>query len=149
MRIGQALGLRHEDIRSWDNEIDTVYRTDNANGALSKKKEPYTVHISKELMGLYSDYLCNEYPLESGSDYVFVNLKGNNIGAPLKRDSIQSLFERLQEKTKIDFHPYKLCHTHATELFGTDGKWLMSRSVWDTPTSTPPSTPTPIWITMT
>ena len=24
MRIGQALGLRHSDIRSWDNEIDIV-----------------------------------------------------------------------------------------------------------------------------
>jgi integrase len=116
MRIGQALGLRHEDVRSWDNEIEIVYRTDNANGALAKGKEPYTVHVSKELMGLYSDYLSNEYPLESGSDYVFVNLKGDNIGAPLKRDSIQSLFERLQKVTGIDFHPHILRHTHATEL---------------------------------
>lgn len=116
MRIGQALGLRHEDIRSWDNEIDIVYRADNANGAMSKNKERYTVHVSKELMGLYSDYLCNEYPLQFGSDYVFVNLKGNNVGAPLKRDSIQSLFERLQKITRIDFHPHQLRHTHATEL---------------------------------
>jgi len=33
MRIGQALGLRHSDLNSWDNEIWIVSRDDNVNGA--------------------------------------------------------------------------------------------------------------------
>ncbi len=33
MRIGQALGLRHSDIHSWDNEIQITSRNDNANRA--------------------------------------------------------------------------------------------------------------------
>lgn len=129
MRIGQALGLRHEDIRSWDNEIDIVPRSDNANGALPKTKEKYTIHVSKELMGLYSEYLCTEFPLDSGSDYVFVNLKGGKIGTPVKRDSISSLFERLKKTTGIDFHPHMLRHTHATDLIrqGWDMAYVQKR----------------------
>jgi hypothetical protein len=41
MQIGQALKLRHEDVRSWDNEIEIVYRADNANGALAKEGALY------------------------------------------------------------------------------------------------------------
>ena len=74
MRIGQALGLRHADIRSYDGEIDIIPRANN-NGALSKSRSPYTVHVSKELMELYADYLAHEYQ-EATHDYVFVNWWG-------------------------------------------------------------------------
>ena len=33
MRIGECLGLRHEDIKSWDKTIHVVPRGDNANAA--------------------------------------------------------------------------------------------------------------------
>src|SRR5260370_30911606 len=71
MRIGQVLGLRHADIRSYDGEIDIVPRT-NSNGALAKSRSPYTVHVSKELMELYADHLVNEYQ-DATHDFVFVN----------------------------------------------------------------------------
>jgi integrase/recombinase XerD len=51
MRVGQVLGLRHADIRSYDGEIDIIPRA-NSNGALAKSRSPYTVHVSKELMEL-------------------------------------------------------------------------------------------------
>jgi integrase/recombinase XerD len=35
MRVGQALGLRHEDVVTWENRIEIVSREDNANGARS------------------------------------------------------------------------------------------------------------------
>jgi integrase len=44
MRIGQVLGLRRADIRSYDGEIEIVPRT-NSNGALAKARSPYTVHV--------------------------------------------------------------------------------------------------------
>ena len=36
MRVGQALGLRHEDVVTWENRIEIVCRDDNANGARGK-----------------------------------------------------------------------------------------------------------------
>jgi hypothetical protein len=76
MRIGQALGLRHADIRSYDGAIDIVPRA-NSNGALAKSRSPYVVHVSKQAMALYADYLVHEYG-EVSHDYVFVNWWGAN-----------------------------------------------------------------------
>jgi integrase len=56
VRIGQALGLRHEDVRSYDKEIHIVQRL-NLNGARTKSREPNTVHVSRDLMALYAEYL--------------------------------------------------------------------------------------------
>ncbi len=38
MRIGQALGLRHEDVVSHERRIELVPREDNANGARGKRE---------------------------------------------------------------------------------------------------------------
>ncbi|MBD2164963.1 tyrosine-type recombinase/integrase [Calothrix membranacea FACHB-236] len=128
MRIGQALGLRHEDIHSWDNVICIVPRYDNANGARAKTRETYNIHISKELMGLYTDYLLKEFD-EIESDYVFVNLWDGVIGQPMKYSAIADLFRRLSQKTGIDVHPHILRHTHATELIrnGWDAAHVQKR----------------------
>lgn len=125
MRVGQALGLRHSDIRTWDNEIDIVWRDDNTNGARSKSKVSNTLHVPKELMSLYTQYLVDEYPVEVGSDYVFVNCWGGEIGRPLQYQNASELLERLGKKTGIDVHAHLFRHTHATELI-REG-WDMSR----------------------
>lgn len=116
MRIGQVLGLRHEDIHSWDNQIHLTPRTDNINSARAKSINPYTVHVSKQLMALYSDYLINEYPEDADSDYVFVNIWEGQTGNPLTYATVSALFQRLQKKTGIKVHPHLFRHTHATEL---------------------------------
>jgi integrase/recombinase XerD len=128
MRIGQALGLRHEDIHSWDNVICIVPRDDNANGARAKTRETYNIHVSKELMGLYTDYLLKEFD-EIDSDYVFVNLWDGVIGQPMKYSAIADLFRRLSQKIGIDVHPHILRHTHATELIrnGWDAAHVQKR----------------------
>ncbi|MBW4571703.1 MAG: site-specific integrase [Tolypothrix carrinoi HA7290-LM1] len=122
IRIGQALGLRHEDIHSWDNLLIITKRTDNANGARAKNKDPLLVHVSKELMTLYSDYLLNEYPEDKDSDYVFVNIWEGQIGQPMTYSTVSDLCQRLQKVTGIKLHPHMFRHTHATELI---------RSGWD------------------
>lgn len=119
MRIGQAIGLRHEDVLSWDNQIQIVYRDDNANGARSKSRDSNTLHVSKDLMGLYTKYLKEELMEILGddlSDYVFVNLWDGEIGAPMTYSSVMDLFNRLKRKTGIAIHPHMLRHTHATDL---------------------------------
>ncbi|MEH2218734.1 MAG: tyrosine-type recombinase/integrase [Nostoc sp.] len=119
MRIGQALGLRHEDIQSWDNLIKIIPRDDNANGARAKGNSPYNVDVTKELMGLYSQYLQDEFMEILGddlSDYVFVNLWDGRIGSPMTYSNVMDLFNRLKRKTGIAAHPHMLRHTHATSL---------------------------------
>ncbi len=127
MRIGQALGLRHADIRSFDGEIDIVPRA-NSNGARAKSRSPYTVHVSKELMTLYADYLVHEYQ-EASHDYVFVNLFGGRIGAPMTYSSVIDLFRKLSRKTGIRATPHMFRHTHATELLraGWDAAYVQRR----------------------
>jgi len=121
MRIGQALGLRHADVVSWDNEIRIVARDSNLNGARSKSLQSYTVHVTQELMRLYTEYLVNEFA-ETDSDYVFVNLWSGPIGTPMTYSNVVDLFRRLRQKTGIRVHPHLFRHTHATELI---------RSGWD------------------
>lgn len=116
MRIGQALGLRHEDMRSWDQEIHVLYRTDNLNGARAKSKNPNVVHVSQAVMNLYSLYLIDEYPEHVDSDYVFVNIWDGEIGHPLSYSTATSLFRRLSREVGFKVHPHLLRHTHATEL---------------------------------
>ncbi len=116
MRVGQALGLRHEDIHSWDNVVRIVPRVNNVNGARAKTREAYTLHVPADLMALYTDYLVQEFG-EMESDYVFVNLWEGQIGAPMKYATIADLFARLGKKTGIvDMHPHRLRHTHGTQL---------------------------------
>lgn len=54
MRIGQALSLYHKDVCSWNNEVILKPRTDLENGARSKSRKTYTVHVTPELMSLYN-----------------------------------------------------------------------------------------------
>jgi site-specific recombinase XerD len=114
MRIGQALGLRHQDIESREKLIHIVPR-DNQNGARSKNRAPQTIHVSASLMRLYAEFLVAEVQ-NMVSEYVFVNLWREPIGEPMSSKGVEDLFRRLRRKTGIDVHPHLLRHTHATEL---------------------------------
>lgn len=62
LRIGEALGLRHEDMVTGMLEINVVPRLDNINHVRAKSGVERKVHVSKELMRWYSAYLIDEYP---------------------------------------------------------------------------------------
>ncbi len=128
MRIGQVLGLRHEDVKIWANTIRVVPRLDNPNGARAKHVEPYEIHVSTELMALYRDYLVSELG-EASSAYVFINLWEGAIGQPMQYPTIAALFRRLSMKTGLQVHPHMLRHTHATELIrsGWDAAYVQKR----------------------
>lgn len=128
LRVGQALGLRHEDIHSWDKIIWVVPREQNVNGARAKAREPYAVHVSANLMALYTNYLIQEFD-EIESDYVFVNLWEGARGQPLSYETVIDLFRRLGRATGVHAHPHLLRHTHATELIrsGMDAAYVQKR----------------------
>ena len=123
MRIGEILGLRHEDIRSQGiNEIHVTPRTDNLNHSRTKNGKHRVIHVSQDLLKLYSSYLIEEYPDDIDCDFVFVNCWDGEIGQPLHYSSVNGLFNRLEKKTGVKATPHLFRHTHATELI---------RAEWD------------------
>ena len=114
MRVGEALGLRHEDIAAAEREVTVVPRH-NANGARTKSASTRTIPVSAELVRLYADYLHEEYG-DLDSDYVFVNLWGRPHGHPLAYPAVYDLVCRLRRQTGIDFDPHWYRHTTATRL---------------------------------
>lgn len=114
MRIGEALGLRHEDVVAAASQI-TVQRRVNDNGARSKSRSSRTVPVRAELIRLYADYLHSEYG-DLNSDYVFVNLWGRPHGHPLTYTAVYDLVKRLRRRTGIDFDPHWYRHTAATRM---------------------------------
>ncbi|TDC77352.1 site-specific integrase [Actinomadura sp. 7K507] len=114
MRIGEALGLRHEDITAAERQITVTPRI-NANGARTKSAASRTIPVSAELIRLYADYLHEEYG-ELDSDYVFVNLWGRPHGHPLAYAAVYDLVRRLRRRTGLDFDPHWYRHTMATRM---------------------------------
>jgi site-specific recombinase XerD len=68
IRIGEALGLRHEDLAAAEGEL-TVTPRENDNRARAKSARTRTIPVSPEVIRLYADYLHEEYG-ELDSDYV-------------------------------------------------------------------------------
>ena len=114
MRIGEALGLRHEDIAAAEREVTVLPRI-NANGARSKSAACRVIPVSAELVRLYADYLHDEYG-DLDSDYVFVNLWGQPQGHPLAYPAVYDLVRRLRRRSGIEFDPHWYRHTAATRL---------------------------------
>ena len=117
VRIGEALGLRHEDMGIAERAV-TVTPRPNANRARAKAGISRVIPASAELMRLYADYLTGEYG-SLDSDYVFVNLWSRPYGRPWTYAAVYDLVLRLRERTGIDFGPHQYRHTYAT--------WLLRR----------------------
>lgn len=114
MRVGEALGLRHEDLAAAEREV-TVTPRDNDNGARSKSREPRSIPVSAGLVRLYADYLHGEYG-NLDCDYVFVNLWGQPYGQPLAYPAVYDLVRRLRRRSGTDFDPHWCRHTAATRM---------------------------------
>lgn len=104
MRVGQALGLRHEDVVSHERRVELVPREDNANGARGKGAAG-SVPIGTELVRLHSDYMHEEYG-ELDSDYVFVNLWGGRVGRAMTYDTVNELVLRTRRRVGFHFTPH-------------------------------------------
>jgi integrase/recombinase XerD len=124
LRIGQALGLRHEDICVEAGELRIVPRSENMNGARAKTREQYAVPVSPEVLQLYTTYLIEDLDALNVSalpDYVFVNLWQGELGHPMTYEAVMSLIRRLRKKTGIQVTPHMLRHTCATQWIRDDG----------------------------
>ena len=114
MRVGEALGLRHEDWSAAERTVAVIPR-ENDNRARSKSGRPRIIPIDAWWVRLYADYLHGEYG-DLDSDYVFVNLWGGRRGQPLTYDSVYDLVGRLRQRTGVVFEPHWFRHGYATGL---------------------------------
>jgi integrase len=117
VRIGEALGLRHEDLDIAEPRVAVIAR-DNDNRARVKGSRSRFIPASGQLIRLYADYLAGEYGALD-SDYVFVNLWGRPHGHPLTYPAVYDLVQRLRRRTGVAFSPHWFRHTYAT--------WLLRR----------------------
>jgi integrase/recombinase XerD len=114
VRIGEALGTRHEDMVIAERQVAVMPR-DNDNRARAKAGRSRIIPASAGLFRLYADYLADEYGALD-SDYVFVNLWAGQHGRPLAYPAVYDLVARLRKATGISFSPHLFRHTYATWL---------------------------------
>ncbi len=114
LRIGEALGLRHEDIAAAERQLRIAARA-NQNRARSKSRTERVVPVSAGLIRLYGDYLNDEYG-DLDSDYVFVNLFAEPRGQAMSYPAAYDLVRRLRRRTGIEFDPHWFRHSAATRM---------------------------------
>lgn len=125
MRVGEALGLRREDMHFLPRATELgcrvsgphvhVKRRLNDNGALAKSKFERSIPITDEVAGLYADYQHERFELVSDySDMVFVNLYRPPLGRPMTYSNTKDLFDRLSGRTGFAVRPHMLRHSAAT-----------------------------------
>src|SRR5665811_1433926 len=109
LRIGEALGLRHEDVDARRGMV-TVRQRLNVNHARAKSWSR-EVPVDPSLIRLYSDYLHVEYGTLD-CDYVFVNLWAEPRGRPMTYASVDRLVRRLRVRTGIEFTAHQFRHSY-------------------------------------
>ena len=114
MRVGQALGLRHEDIVSWERRVVIEPRERVAGaGAVEERRRGCRFRSPGELIRLWSDYMHEEYG-DLDADHVFVNLWEGRIGRPLSYATVDKLVARTRRRVGFHFTAHQFRHTYAT-----------------------------------
>jgi integrase/recombinase XerD len=127
-RIGEALGLRREDMHLLPDSQDLgcpvtgphVHirrRPDNANKALAKARKPRSIPVTDDLVQFYSDYRYDRDQIDQAADcdLVFVNCYRPPLGRPMTYDNAKEMFERLARAAGFTARPHMLRHGAATQ----------------------------------
>lgn len=122
-RIGEILGIDYtSDIDYKKRTVRVVPRDKNQNYARAKYREARTGYLSNTTFQMLITYLCEYRTLLDQTTHLFIILKGEFVGQPMKVSSVYSFFKRLEKKTGIKTHPHAIRHYFATE------RW---KSGWD------------------
>lgn len=116
-RIGQALGIKIEDIDLEKGIINGKFRKDNENEARSKEEKDYVGYLSEYTKELIQEYLKTYKNILKRKGYLFVNISRGKVGDPMTRNNVNKLFNNITKKTKIKVHPHSIRHLFADELY--------------------------------
>ncbi|WP_433259369.1 tyrosine-type recombinase/integrase (plasmid) [Streptosporangium sp. CA-135522] len=128
MRIGEALGLRREDLHLLSNSESLgclipgphvhVRRRRNANGALAKARSPRSIPVTEQVVSAYTNYLHERHQVLEArmSDFVFVNLFRAPLGQPMRYGNAKGMFDRLAKAAEFIARPHLLRHSAATRM---------------------------------
>ncbi|MEU8454417.1 tyrosine-type recombinase/integrase [Streptomyces griseoaurantiacus] len=126
MRIGEALGLRREDMHFLPDSTALgcriegphvhVRRRLNSNSAYAKSRQSRWIPVETGTVALYVDYRYEreEIPEAAGCDMVFVNLFRAPLGEPMKYASTYELFKRLAKRAGFAARPHMFRHSAIT-----------------------------------
>ncbi|MGN8026201.1 tyrosine-type recombinase/integrase [Microbacterium sp. 22242] len=128
LRIGEALGLRFEDIHFLPDSTSLgcgyagahvhVRRRDrNENGVLAKSYHPRTVPVDVGLVAAYRDYRFERdgrCGVDGAGDYVFVSYSGPRRGHALTYSNVYQMVQRLAKRCGVRVTPHMFRHTAAT-----------------------------------
>lgn len=132
LRIGQALGLRRGDLHLMENSravgcscpgphLHVVRREDNQNLALSKRRRELVVPAHPMVLEVYAAYCVqrDRVAAAAGSDFVFVNLGGGEVGRALSDGRAREVVAALARRAGIDDRvvtPHQFRHGLGSEL---------------------------------
>lgn len=117
VRIGQALGLKHEDLDMARKRIWIQRREDNPNDAISKQRTRFPLSMPDRFFTLYGRSLVDEQlMLGIDSDFVFVNLAPGYRGAPMSAPNAGQIIAGISQRAGVRLTPHTLRHTHGTAL---------------------------------
>ena len=65
-------------------------------------------------------YIGEYWDILQKQEYLFINIKGDTIGKPLRVDSVYDMFERMEKKTGIKITPHMLRRYYANTRWEAD-----------------------------
>ncbi len=126
-RIGEALGMRMDDLEFGKQGVHIRFRSNNENGARAKAGygNDRFVHLPTDVLGLLDVYITEVW-IETNpcTDHLWVVLKKeaknrqgrSTYGTALTVAAVEKVFQHYSKKSGIILHPHVLRHTHATAL---------------------------------
>ena len=113
-RIGEILGVDYtKDIDYKKQTLKVYFRDDNDNEARAKNAEYRSAKISRETFEFLLHYLAEYRRLLQRQTLLFINIRGDTAGKPMRVESVYDMLERMEKKTGIKLTPHMLRRYYA------------------------------------
>lgn len=127
IRIGEALGLRREDVHFLPSSASLgcavegahvhIRRRMNANRAMAKSRYPRWVPVPDDVIDVYAEYQAERgcrIDVDADTDFVFVNLYREPVAAGMRYSNVYRLFTEISDRVGFPVRPHMLRHSAAT-----------------------------------
>lgn len=119
LRIGQALGLRHDDLSARRHRVRVEQRDNGSPRRRSKRKGEFSAtDYANRFFSIYADYLIKELePAGIDNEFVFVNLRQDPVGEVMSYSNAYGQIIAIATRAGLEGVTWHtLRHSHATNL---------------------------------